>query len=104
MNDTRDNLLAIGAFADAAQLSLRALRLYAELGILTPSHVDPVSGYRYYHAMQLQRARLIRLLRRIEMPLATIRRVLAARRWASSTARSTTRRTARSRSACRCGA
>jgi DNA-binding transcriptional MerR regulator len=78
MNDARHNLLAIGAFADAAQLSLKALRLYAQLGILTPSYVDPESGYRYYHAMQLQRARLIRLLRQIEMPLATIRRVLEA--------------------------
>jgi DNA-binding transcriptional MerR regulator len=78
MNDTRDNLLAIGTFANAAQLSLKALRLYAQLGILTPSYVDPDSGYRYYHAHQLHRARLIRMLRQIDMPLATIRRVLAA--------------------------
>ena len=78
MNDSRHHLLAIGAFADAAHLSLKALRLYAQLGILTPSYVDPDSGYRYYDAMQLQRARLIRLLRQIDMPLATIRRVLAA--------------------------
>jgi DNA-binding transcriptional MerR regulator len=76
MNDTRHHLLAIGAFANAAQLSLKALRLYAQLGILTPSYVDPESGYRYYHAMQLHRARLIRSLRQIDMPLATIRRVL----------------------------
>lgn len=78
MNDTRHNLLAIGAFANTSQLSLKALRLYAQLGILTPSYVEPESGYRYYHAMQLQRARHIRLLRQIEMPLATIRRVLEA--------------------------
>ena len=78
MNDTRYNLLAIGAFAGAAQLSLKALRLYAQLGILPPSYVDPDSGYRYYHAQQLHRARLIRMLRQIDMPLATIRRVLAA--------------------------
>ena len=78
MNDTRDNLLAIGAFANAVQLSLKALRLYAQLGILPPSYVDPDSGYRYYHADQLHRARLIRMLRQIDMPLATIRRVLAA--------------------------
>jgi DNA-binding transcriptional MerR regulator len=44
MNDTRHNLLAIGAFADAAQLSLKALRLYAQLGILPPSYVDRDSG------------------------------------------------------------
>jgi DNA-binding transcriptional MerR regulator len=78
MNDTRHNLLAIGTFANAAQLSLKALRLYAQLGILPPSYVDPDSGYRYYHADQLHRARLIRMLRQIDMPLATIRRVLAA--------------------------
>jgi DNA-binding transcriptional MerR regulator len=78
MNDTRQHLLAIGAFADAAQLSLKALRLYDQLGILTPSYVDPNSGYRYYHAQQLHRARLIRMLRQIDLPLATIRRVLAA--------------------------
>src|SRR5689334_2403553 len=78
MNDARDNLLAIGAFANTAQLSLKALRLYDQLGILTPSYVDPDSGYRYYHAQQLHRARLIRMLRQVDLPLATIRRVLAA--------------------------
>ena len=78
MNEARHNLIAIGAFASAAQLSLKALRLYAQLGILLPSYVDPDSGYRYYHAQQLHRARLIRMLRQIDMPLATIRRVLAA--------------------------
>src|SRR5438270_1266034 len=78
MNDSRDHLLAIGAFADTAQLSLKALRLYDQLGILTPSYVDPDSGYRYYHVHQLHRARLIRMLRQIDMPLGIIRRVLAA--------------------------
>jgi DNA-binding transcriptional MerR regulator len=78
MNDTRHNLLAIGSFANAAQLSLKALRLYAQLGILPPSYVDPDSGYRYYHADQLHQARFVRMLRQIDMPLAIIRRVLAA--------------------------
>lgn len=78
MNDTRHNLLVIGTFANAAQLSLKALRLYAQLGILPPSYVDPDSGYRYYHTHQLQQARLIRLLRQIDMPLITIRQVLVA--------------------------
>jgi DNA-binding transcriptional MerR regulator len=78
MNEPRDGLLAIGAFASAAQLSLKALRLYAQLGILLPSYVDPDSGYRYYSAGQLAQARLIRALRQIDMPLASIRRVLTA--------------------------
>lgn len=78
MNQQRQSLLSIGGFASAAQLSLKALRLYDQLGLLKPSHVDADSGYRYYHADQLGRARLIRMMRQLEMPLATIRRVLDA--------------------------
>lgn len=59
-------------------LSLKALRLYDELGILQPVHVDPQSGYRYYGVDQLSSARRIRNLRDMDMPLATIRQVLAA--------------------------
>lgn len=78
MDQTRHNLLAIGAFACAAGLSLKALRLYAQLGLLAPRFTDPSSGYRYYAGDQLHQARLIRLMREVEMPLATIRRVLEA--------------------------
>ena len=41
-------LLTIGAFAKAARLSPKALRLYDELGLLPPARVDPATGYRYY--------------------------------------------------------
>src|SRR3712207_2227427 len=78
MNQERQGLLTIGGFATATRLSLKALRLYSQLGILAPRFVDPESGYRYYHADQLRQARLIRMLRMTEMPLATIRQVLAA--------------------------
>lgn len=75
----RDGYLSVGRFAQAAQLSRKALRLYDQLGILVPDYVDPESGYRYYSTAQFEKARLIRLLRAMEMPLADIRRVLAAR-------------------------
>lgn len=65
--------LTIGAFARAARLSPKALRLYDQLGLLLPVHVDPVSGYRFYDPAQLERARLVAWLRRIGMPLARIR-------------------------------
>jgi DNA-binding transcriptional MerR regulator len=70
------DLMSIGAFARRSRLSLKALRLYDELGLLAPAHVDPDSGYRYYVAEQVDRARLIGLLRRLDMPLARIGRVL----------------------------
>ncbi|MGN9839727.1 MerR family transcriptional regulator [Nonomuraea sp. H19] len=68
-------LLTIGAFARAARLSPKALRLYDELGLLRPAAVDGESEYRFYDPGQLERARLIAWLRRLGMPLARIRRV-----------------------------
>ena len=77
MNQQR-NLLSIGAFAGLTRLSIKALRLYDQLDLLQPHHVDPQSGYRFYEQDQLTRARMIRSLRDMDMPLATIRLVLAA--------------------------
>ncbi|GAA1355801.1 MerR family transcriptional regulator [Saccharothrix algeriensis] len=68
-------LVTIGEFARAARLSPKALRLYDELGLLTPARVDPASGYRLYSPDQLGRARLVAWLRRLGMPLARIRLV-----------------------------
>ncbi|PYC82179.1 hypothetical protein C7C46_10725 [Streptomyces tateyamensis] len=67
--------LTISAFAHAAGLSPKALRHYDELGLLRPARVDPCTGYRYYEAGQLPRARLVAHLRRIGVPLATIRQL-----------------------------
>ncbi len=78
MERRQDDLLSIGRFAAATGLSRKALRLYAELGLLAPAHTDRWTGYRYYGAEQLDAARLIRLMREMEMPLGDIRRVLAA--------------------------
>jgi protein phosphatase len=64
--------LTIGAFARAARLSPKALRLYDELGLLKPVRVDEQSGYRYYSPDQLEAARMVAWLRRIGMPLAKI--------------------------------
>ncbi|MFC7937323.1 MerR family transcriptional regulator [Streptomyces sp. NPDC057387] len=68
-------LLTIGAFAKASRLSPKALRLYDELGLLPPAHVDPVTGYRRYAPDQVERARLVAWLRRLGMPLVRIRHV-----------------------------
>ncbi|MGW5127044.1 MerR family transcriptional regulator [Streptomyces sp. NPDC004069] len=68
-------LLTIGAFAKASRLSPKALRLYDELGLLTPARVDPVTGYRFYAPEQLDQARLVAWLRRLGMPLARIQQI-----------------------------
>jgi DNA-binding transcriptional MerR regulator len=73
-----NNLLAIGRFAAATGLSHKALRIYDEMGLLSPSHTDPFTGYRYYEADQVRRGEHIRRMREMEMPLQTIRTVLDA--------------------------
>jgi DNA-binding transcriptional MerR regulator len=70
--------MTIGGLARASRLSRKALRLYHELGLLRPNEVDGTSGYRYYGEGQVDRARLIGLLRQLGMPLARIGAVLDA--------------------------
>ena len=69
-------LVSIGEFSRLSRLSPKALRLYDELGLLVPAHVDPATGYRWYAEAQLGQARVVALLRRIGVPLAQIRHVL----------------------------
>jgi DNA-binding transcriptional MerR regulator len=73
-----NGLLTIGEFAGRSRLSIKALRLYDRTGLLRPADVDPVSGYRRYSPRQLYAARLIVLLRRLDMPLSQIAEILQA--------------------------
>jgi effector-binding domain-containing protein len=72
-----DGLVPIGRFSDMTRLTVKALRHYADLGLLSSAHVDQSSGYRYYRLGQANRAEAIRILRRIDMPLDEIAEVLA---------------------------
>ena len=65
-----------GEFARQTRLSPKALRIYADLGLVVPAGVDPVSGYRHYDESQVGRARMVALLRRLDMPLAAVAQVV----------------------------
>jgi DNA-binding transcriptional MerR regulator len=69
--------ISIGEFARRSRLSLKALRLYDERGVLVPSRVDQASGYRYYGTVQLDQARLVVMLRQLQLPLTAIKELLA---------------------------
>jgi DNA-binding transcriptional MerR regulator len=69
--------ISIGEFARRSHLSLKALRLYDERGVLVPSRVDQASGYRYYDTAQLDEARLVVMLRQLQLPLAAVKELLA---------------------------
>jgi DNA polymerase-3 subunit beta len=72
-------MLSIGELARASGLPVSALRFYDGAGLLVPAWVDPRSGYRRYGPEQVAPARLLARLRRVGMPLADMRALLAAR-------------------------
>jgi DNA-binding transcriptional MerR regulator len=69
-------MIRIGDFARLARVSVRALRLYEEKGLLAPAHVDPHSRYRYYDFQQLATLERLLLLKDVGFPLASIRTLL----------------------------
>jgi DNA-binding transcriptional MerR regulator len=69
---TDPDLMLPGEFGAATRLSPKALRLYAEQGLLVPACTDPGTGYRRYHRDQIARARLIGRLRGLHLPLTRI--------------------------------
>ncbi len=69
-------MLSIGEFASAVELSVSAVRFYADRGLLTPARTDPATGYRQFSEAQVPRGSMIRSLRLIDMPLKEIARVL----------------------------
>jgi DNA-binding transcriptional MerR regulator len=69
--------LTIGEFATLSHLSVRTLRRYHEAGLLEPTAVDPVTGYRYYSAEQIPPAQVIRRLRDLDVPLTEVKAILA---------------------------
>lgn len=70
--------LSTGTMSRRSGLSIKALRLYHDNGLLVPAQVEEATGYRGYASEQVETGRMIGLLRRAGMPLEQIARVLAA--------------------------
>jgi len=66
----------IGTVARLAQVSVRTLRHYDDVGLLTPTKVDPDTGYRWYGPEQLARLHRILALRDLGVPLGEIAELL----------------------------
>jgi DNA-binding transcriptional MerR regulator len=74
----QERQLPTGEFSRRSGLSLKALRIYDENGLLKPATVDPHSGRRGYAPDQIRAARLIGMLRGAGMSLAEIGPLLDA--------------------------
>jgi DNA-binding transcriptional MerR regulator len=75
-----DRSMTIGEFSRRSRLSPKALRLYDRTGLLVPDDVDPANRYRRYRESQLDDARLIADLRRLQVPLARVAEIMAVPR------------------------
>jgi len=71
-------VLSIGEFAFHGGVSVRMLRHYDALGLLTPAEVDPHSGYRRYRPAQLTRLNRLLTLKDLGFTLEQIGPVLDA--------------------------
>lgn len=71
-------LITVGQLAHSVGLTAKALRHYDRVGLLAPAVVDPDTGYRLYSAEQVAPARLVRLLRSVDVPLDQVRACLAS--------------------------
>jgi len=66
------HMFKIGEFSRLSRVSVRMLRHYDQLGLLTPSQTDPFTNYRYYSAEQLPRLNRILALRDLGFSLEQI--------------------------------
>lgn len=67
-----DEMISAGEFEVLTGLTPKALRLYAERGILSPTRVDPVTAYRAYDRAQVRHGVSLDLLRRARVPVAEL--------------------------------
>ncbi|MGA8209807.1 MAG: MerR family transcriptional regulator [Nocardioidaceae bacterium] len=75
-----DGGLKVGELARAAGLSIRTVRYYDQIGLLTPSRRSP-AGHRLYDDADVQRLYQVCLLRRTGLALAEIRKALDEPGW-----------------------
>ena len=71
-------LMTAGRFGQETLLSAKALRIYADRGLLPPRFVDPANGYRYYADDQVRTGWLIVLLRSAQLSLEEIADIVGA--------------------------
>jgi DNA-binding transcriptional MerR regulator len=74
--DSEVEMIKIGAFAAMAQVSIKCLHHYDNLGLLRPIEVDRVTGYRFYAAEQLPRLHRILALKELGFSLDEIKALI----------------------------
>jgi predicted transcriptional regulator YdeE/DNA-binding transcriptional MerR regulator len=69
-------MLKIGEFSKIAQVSVKTLRYYDEVGLIKPAYIDRYNGYRYYTINQLVPLNRILALKDLDFSLDQIKSLL----------------------------
>ena len=72
----KDELLKISELADFFGTTPKALRLYEKKGIIIPSKVDPLTGYRYYSVDQVKKLNVLVELQELGFSLNEIKKIM----------------------------
>jgi MerR family transcriptional regulator, copper efflux regulator len=76
--DERERMHQIGEVADAVGLSLRTIRYYEEADLVLPSGRS-TGGFRLYTAVDIDRLRLVKHMKPLELTIEEMRDLLATR-------------------------
>ena len=69
-------MLKIGGFSKLSHLTVKTLRFYEREGLLLPSFIDEMTGYRFYETSQLETAAKIKAYRQLDLSIEEIRSIL----------------------------
>ena len=67
-----DSLFQIGEITKIMGITRKTLRVYEDMGLLTPAEKDEESGYRYYSADNITQIRSIRSLQSLGLSLKEV--------------------------------
>ncbi len=69
-------MLTIGQLARIFEISTKTLRHYDAIGLFVPARTGSDNGYRYYQPEQIEQLSRILALRRLDVPLEAIDRLM----------------------------
>ena len=72
-----EQLMKIGEIAAFFNVSVKAIRIYEKKGIIVPAKIDPVTGYRYYTAGQVQTLDALLELKALGFSLSEIKNIIS---------------------------
>jgi len=66
------DVFSIGEVSKLFQIQSSAIRYYCDIGLLTPTYIDPVTGYRYFSTEHFERLNTIKYLQKLGLSLLEI--------------------------------